>query len=96
MVEHTLLHYRLAADYLERRDALRSDHLALVGEFRERGHLTLAGALTDPGGDALLVFATGDTAVAHEFARRDPYVREGLVTDYDVRGWAVVDEFTRP
>lgn len=90
MTPHVILRYRLAPDYLERRAALRSGHLELVAAYRADGHLVLAGALTDPADEALLVFATEDTGVAERFARADPYVLEGLVERYEVRGWAVV------
>lgn len=45
---HLLLEYSLADDYLDRRTALREDHLALAREAHERGELLLAGALPAP------------------------------------------------
>jgi uncharacterized protein len=45
---HLLLEYTLADDYLERRAALRDDHLGLARAAHERGELLLAGALPDP------------------------------------------------
>ena len=52
---HLLLEYTLADDYLERRAALREDHLALARAAHERGELLLAGALPDPYDRARLV-----------------------------------------
>ncbi len=50
-VTHLLLEYVLAEDYLERRAALREDHLALARAAHERGELLLAGARCGaPGG----------------------------------------------
>jgi len=46
--------------------------------------------LTDPVDGAVLVFATDDHSVVEDFAGRDPYVREGLVTAWRVRSWNVV------
>ena len=40
------------------------------------------------GGSALLIFTSEDTADA--FAAADPYVTEGLVTDYEVKEWSTV------
>jgi hypothetical protein len=37
-----------------------------------------------------LIFRAADRAVAEEFARRDPYLLNGLVTRWEVRSWAVV------
>ena len=54
-----VLIYELADDYLERRAALRPEHLGLARAAHERGELLLAGALADPYDRALLVF-TGE------------------------------------
>ena len=53
---HLLLEYTLAEDYLDRRAALRDEHLALARQAQERGELLLAGALPDPYDRALLVW----------------------------------------
>ena len=90
IVPHTLLRYRLATDYLARRGEYRAEHLALVGEHRANGSLILAGALAEPADEALLSFATDDAQAVDAFARRDPYVRAGLVEEYEVRAWSVV------
>lgn len=86
---HLLLEYALADDYLERRAALREEHLGLVRAAHERGELVLAGALPDPYDRALLVW-TAPREVVERFAAADPYVVQGLVTSWTVREWAVV------
>lgn len=86
---HLVLEYRLADDYLERRAALRDDHLTLARAAHERGDLLLAGALPDPYDRALLVW-TAERSVVERFAQGDPYVRHGLVTDWTIREWNVV------
>ena len=86
---HLLLEYTLADDYLERRAALRDDHLALAREAHDRGELLLAGALPDPYDRALLVW-TAPRDVVERFAAADPYVTNGLVTRWTVRPWNVV------
>jgi uncharacterized protein YciI len=88
-VTHLLLEYVLADDYLERRAALRDDHLALARAAHERGELLLAGALPDPYDRALLVW-TAPREVVERFAATDPYVVHGLVTSWTVRQWNVV------
>ena len=45
---HLVLEYALADDYLERRAALRDEHLSLAQEAHDRGELLLAGAMPDP------------------------------------------------
>ena len=86
---HLLLEYTLAADYLERRTALRADHLDLARAAHERGELLLAGALPDPYDRALLVW-TAPREVVERFVAQDPYVTDGLVTAWTIRPWTVV------
>jgi len=86
---YLLLEYALVDDYLERRAALRDEHLALARAAHERGELLLAGALPDPYDRALLIW-TADHDVVERFAEADPYVRHGLVTGWTIRPWNVV------
>lgn len=86
---HLLLEYALVPDYLERRAALRDEHLALARAAHERGELLLAGALPDPFDRALLVW-TAPREVVERFAERDPYVVQGLVSGWTIREWNVV------
>jgi uncharacterized protein YciI len=85
-----LLFYDLVDDYLERRAPLRDAHLSLAAQAHEEGHLVMAGALADPTDRAVLLFRGDDASVAETFAREDPYVANGLVTDWRVRAWTVV------
>ena len=84
---HALLFYTLAPDYLGRRPVHRNAHLALAWAAVERGELVLGGAL-EPADRAVLLFH--DCAMAEAFARADPYVTEGLVTQWEVRQWTTV------
>jgi len=86
---HHVLEYALVDDYLERRAALRDDHLALARQAHERGELLLAGALPDPYDRALLIW-TAEREVVERFVEQDPYVRNGLVTGWTIRPWNVV------
>jgi hypothetical protein len=86
---HLLLEYALAPDYLERRAAMRDEHLALLRVAHERGELLLAGALPDPFDRALLVW-TAPREVVERFVEQDPYVVHGLVTGWTIRAWNVV------
>ena len=88
-MKHFLLTYTLAPDYLARRAALRAGHLALARAAAERGELLLGGAL-DPAEEAVLLFAGEDAGAAEAFAASDPYVLNGLVTEWRVREWLTV------
>lgn len=85
-----LLFYDVVPDYVERRRPWRARHLALAREAHARGELLLAGALDDPVDGAVLVFRADTAAAGERFARADPYVAEGLVTNWYVRQWNVV------
>ncbi len=83
------LFYEVIDDYVARRAPFRQEHLRLANEARERGELVFAGALAEPDG-ALIVFHTEDKTKVEAFARKDPYVRNGLVKKWEVRPWNVV------
>lgn len=92
MQPHTTYHvleYALVDDYLERRTALREEHLDLARQAHERGELLLAGALPDPFDRALLVW-TAPREVVESFVEQDPYVKHGLVSGWTIRPWNVV------
>jgi uncharacterized protein len=83
------LFYEVVDDFIAGRGAYRDEHLRLAHEACARGELVLAGALADPPG-ALIIFQADSPATAEAFARRDPYVKNGLVTSWKVRNWTVV------
>lgn len=89
-MRHFLLLYTTASDYMDRRGAFRSEHLRLAWEAEARGELVLAGALADPSDGAVLLFQNETAASAQAFARRDPYVLNGLIERWEVREWTTV------
>ena len=89
-MNHYLLTYHLAPDYLERRPAFRAEHLALAWEASKRGDLVRGGAVEEPLDTAMLLFAGDGPEAAEAFARADPYVAQGLVERWTVRRWNTV------
>ena len=89
-MKHYLLFYELVNDYLARRGEFRDAHLAKAWEASENGHLVLAGALADPADGAVLLFKGDSPEVAEKFAKADPYVANGLIKRWYVRGWTTV------
>lgn len=85
-----LLLYKVVDDFIQRRTAYRPAHLKLADEAEKRGELLLAGAYGDPIVGAALVFRAEDESVPTRFAESDPYVREGLVSEWTVHSWNVV------
>lgn len=85
-----ILFYKTVADYIEKRAAYRAEHLALAQKAKEDGHIVMAGALAEPADGAVLVFKADSPKVAEDFAKNDPYVKNGLITEWQVRHWTVV------
>jgi uncharacterized protein YciI len=89
-MQYFALFYNVVDDFVARRAPYREEHLRLAREAHRRGDLLLAGALSDPADRALLIFHAADRAVVERFARGDPYVTNGLVTQWEVRPWSDV------
>lgn len=85
-----ILFYKTVDNYIELRAPFRNDHLGLVNEFHSDGRMVMAGALSDPADGAVLIFKGDTPEAAHEFVERDPYVKNGLITEWSVRQWNVV------
>lgn len=90
LMKHFLLFYHYVPEYLERRVALRAAHFAHARASNERGELQLAGACTDGEPIGVLVFKTEDRGPVEQFARKAPYVLNGLVTGWHIREWTTV------
>lgn len=87
---HYLLFYDVVEGYAERRLPFRAQHFAHAREAVARGELLLGGAFANPVDGAVLLFSGSSPAVAERFATADPYVLNGLVTRWHVRGWTTV------
>ncbi len=85
-----ILFYEVVDDYVKKRAPFRDEHLRLANEAAEKGQLLLGGAFDNPVDGAALVFKADDRSVVEDFVRSDPYVRNGLITDWKIREWTVV------
>ena len=85
-----LLFYTTVDNYVERRAPYREAHLKLAHAAHARGELVIAGALAEPADGAVLVFKGENPSVAQKFAENDPYVLNGLITEWKIRPWTVV------
>ncbi|MEJ2494552.1 MAG: YciI family protein, partial [Ignavibacteriaceae bacterium] len=72
------------------RTQFRDTHLKMAKEANDRGELILAGAFSEPTDRALLVFKIPDKSVIEDFVTNDPYVKNGIVTKWEIRKWTVV------
>ncbi len=85
-----ILFYKTVDHYIERRTPFREKHLAYANASHARGELVMAGALADPVDSAILIFKCENSSVVEKFAKNDPYVLNGLITEWKVRPWSVV------
>jgi uncharacterized protein YciI len=85
-----ILFYKTVENYVERRAPYRMQHLELAKAAYEHGELVMAGVLSDPVDSALLIFKGESPSVAESFVHQDPYVENGLITEWKVRPWNVV------
>jgi uncharacterized protein len=85
-----ILFYKTVENYVERRAPYREEHLKYASASHDRGALVMAGALAEPADSAVLLFKGDGPSVAEDFAKYDPYVKNGLITEWKVRPWTVV------
>lgn len=85
-----ILYYKTVENYVEKRTSYRTEHLKYALDFQKDGHLVMAGALADPTDGAVLIFKGDSPEIARKFAMNDPYVKNGLIAEWEVREWTVV------
>jgi uncharacterized protein YciI len=87
---HYLLFYDVVEDYVAQRVPFRAAHFAHAQQAQARGELIQGGALANPVDGAVLFFKAESSDVVSAFAEADPYVLNGLVTNWRVREWMTV------
>eukprot|EP00092_Neocalanus_flemingeri_P000689 GFUD01000731.1.p1 GENE.GFUD01000731.1~~GFUD01000731.1.p1 ORF type:complete len:441 (-),score=133.35 GFUD01000731.1:545-1867(-) len=78
-----VLHYTVIDNFMEKRIPHRQAHIRLAEEFMQAGKLVMKGARGD------LIFRSREDAF--DFVSLDPYVKYGIVTDYAVREWSMLE-----
>jgi uncharacterized protein YciI len=61
-------------------------HKAFLDEFIARGEVVGVGPFTDPGGGNMAIFRS--RAAAEAFAKADPFLLEGVASEYQIKDWA--------
>jgi len=87
---HFLLFYDYVEGITEKRQPYRAAHFDVLQKAFDAGEIVLAGALADPVDGAVLAFRGPTPEAAERFAQNDPYVLNGLVSNWRVRKWATV------
>ena len=89
-----ILTYETVQDYVELRKPFRSEHLGLLNIELKKKHIVLGGALEDPADKAVIIWKVDSKKIVEDFVAKDPYVQNGLVSNYEIRSWNVVIENT--
>ena len=87
---YCILFYTYVEDIIERRKPYREEHLALAQRFVKDGKLILGGAYAEPADGAAIIFKVETKADVLFFVENDPYVKNGLVTQWHIREWNAV------
>jgi uncharacterized protein len=85
---HQVLIYDYVENAVEVRAPYRDAHLELVADWKGDGRLIAGGATGDPPAGALIVMS--EDADPRAFVDADPYVQNGVVTDWRIEPWNVV------
>jgi uncharacterized protein len=81
-----VLFYTSAPDVAAKAGPVFAAHKAYYEQFVARGVLLLLGTFEDAQADgSMAVFTTRESA--EEFAAADPFVLQGVVTSYQIKGW---------
>lgn len=85
-----VLQYSYVPDILEKRGPHREAHIKAAHDLAEAGRLVMAGALLEPVDGGLFIFKGHSREEIEEYVKADPYVLNGLVTDWKIRPYGVV------
>lgn len=81
-----VLFYESADDVMSKAPAQFPAHKQRLDEFHDRGVLLMVGTFANPQDEgSMAIFTTSDAV--EEFARGDPFVLNGVVRNWYVRGW---------
>jgi uncharacterized protein len=81
--------YESADDVAAKAPAHFAAHLERIREFHRRGDLVMVGTFEDPQSQGSMgIFTTREAA--EEFIADDPFVLNGVVRGYEVRGWSEI------
>ena len=81
-----VLYYQSSPDVMERAPLHIAAHQARWQEFASEGTLLMVGPFANPQEGAMAIFTTREAA--ERFAKGDPFVVNGVVSDWVVREWA--------
>jgi uncharacterized protein YciI len=85
-----LIEAQYTPEAAERRPAVRSEHLARVGQMLRDGVLVAGGAYSDAQTSSIMLLRAEDAAAALAIARADVYVKAGVWGEITARPFGLV------
>ena len=85
--------YAVRYTYDERadvRDVYRAEHREYMALLEDQGTLLFSGPWADGAPGALLAFRADDESALADVLAADPFAREGLIAETEIRAWTVV------
>jgi uncharacterized protein YciI len=80
-----VLFYRSTPDVMAKAPIHFPAHKERVDAFHRRGDLLAVGTWADPREGSMAVFRT--RTAAEDFVKDDPFVKNGVVSSYEIRDW---------
>lgn len=80
-----VLSYKKAAKFEEKRKKLRKDHLKLVEKFMHAKKMLIYSTVDNQDKDLLLIFDQNEFDSALDFLKKDPYVKKGLIEEWNLK-----------
>lgn len=71
----------------------RSRHMDFLREYGDKGKIVMAGRFADAKG-AMVIWNVSSLDEAKKLAEKDPYLKEGLLKNYELREWPVLFNYT--
>ena len=72
---------------------VRTRHMQFLKECGQKGKIVMAGRFADAKG-AMILWDANSLDEVKDIAKRDPYVKENLLLDYELREWPVLFNYT--
>eukprot|EP01024_Parvocaulis_polyphysoides_P009782 TRINITY_DN13179_c0_g1_i1.p3 TRINITY_DN13179_c0_g1~~TRINITY_DN13179_c0_g1_i1.p3 ORF type:complete len:141 (+),score=26.05 TRINITY_DN13179_c0_g1_i1:29-424(+) len=85
-----ILEYKYVPDILEKRAPFRDEHIAAAKKLGDEGKAVMVGAYGQPPEGAIFVFKGITPEEIESFVKSDPYIINGLVTEWQIKPYLVV------
>ena len=82
-----ILTYETDKEYLKKRQPHRANHFEHIKKYNTKNQIILGGAIGEPVSGVLIIFDGMEQHVIEEFAQQDPYILNGVASNWKVEVW---------